>query len=93
MSIQKRTVFFDNTDGIVRFWDWALVTTTLGTMAEPFVANGRHLLQADFAQFDPTDEISRIDDMRAASIDASLLVLSGGDRALNGGSQLPRDGR
>lgn len=93
MSILKRTVLYDNTDGIVRFWDWALVTTTLGTMAEPFVANARHLLQQDFAQFDPTDEIARIDDMRESSIDISLLALSGGDGVLNGGAQLPRDGR
>ena len=42
MSIQKRSVFFDNTGGIVRFWDWSIVTTTLGTMVEPFLPNDRH---------------------------------------------------
>lgn len=93
MSIQKRTVFYDNTGGVARFWDWALVTTTLGTMAEPFLPNARHQQHADFGQFDPTDEIARIDDIRSSSIDTSLLMLSGGDHALNGGAQLPRDGR
>ena len=93
MSIQRRAVFYDNTNGIVRFWDWALVTTTLGTMAEPFLPNARHSPDADFGQFDPTDEIARIDDIRASSIDTSLLTLSGGEHQLHGGAQLPRDGR
>jgi hypothetical protein len=93
MSIQKRTVFYDDTNGIKRFWDWALTTTTLGVMAEPFQANARMLVGADIAHFDPTDEISRIDDLQSASIDASLLILSGGDHQLHGGTQLSRDGR
>ena len=92
MSIQKRSVFFDDTGGIVRFWDWALTTTTLGTMAEPFLPNDRHL-PGKFSQFDPTDEIARIDEMRASSIDKQLLTLSGGQHQLHGGPQLPRDGR
>lgn len=93
MSIQKRTVFFDDTGGFVRFWDWALVTTTLGTMAEPFLPNGRHLVGADFGQFDPTDLVSRIDEIKVSSVDTQLLTLSGGAHQLHGGSLLPRDGR
>ena len=92
MSIQKRSVFFDDTGGYVRFWDWSLCTTTLGTMAEPFMPNDRHL-PGKFGQFDPTDEISRIDELRAASVDKQLLTLSGGLHQLNGGYQLPREGR
>jgi len=90
MSIQKRTVFFDDTGGVARFWDWSLTTTTLGTMAEPFMPNARHQFGA-FTEFDPADEISRIDEIRASTVDKQLLVLSGGDRPLNGGYQLPRD--
>jgi hypothetical protein len=92
MSIKKREVFYDNTGGYVRFWDWALVTTTLGVMAEPFLPNDRHQF-GPFDQFDPTDEIARIDDIRASSIDTQLQALSGGVHAINGGAQLPRDGR
>lgn len=92
MSIQKREVFYDNTGGYVRFWDWAIATTTLGSMAEPFLPNDRHL-PGKFSEFDPTDEISRIDDMRASSVDKQLLTLSGGQHQLHGGSLLPRVGR
>ena len=92
MSIQRRTVFYDNTNSIIRFWDWALVTTTLGTMAEPFLPNDRHQF-GPFDQFDPTDEVARVDDIRSASVDKQLLLLSGGTHQLHGGYQLPRDGR
>ena len=92
MSIQKRSMFYDDTGGYVLFWDWALVTTTLGTMAEPFLPNDRHQF-GPFDNFDPTDEIARIDDLRASSIDKQLLTLSGGQHQLHGGPQLPRDGR
>jgi len=93
MSIQKRTVFYDNTGGIARFWDWALVTTTLGTMAEPFQPNARYAAQTEFGQFDPTDMIARIDDIQISSVDTQLQTLSGGVHALNGGALNPRDGR
>lgn len=92
MSILRREVFFDNTGGYVRFWDWSLVTTTLGTMAEPFLPNDRHL-PGKFSQFDPTDEIARIDDIRASSVDTQPHTLSGGVHPLNGGTLNPRDGR
>ena len=93
MSIQKRTVYFDNTGGYARFWDWAVVTTTLGAMAEPFSPNVRHQSHQDFEAFDPEDEINRVDEIRSASVDKRDLILSGGDRPLNGGYQLPRTGR
>jgi hypothetical protein len=90
MSIQRRSIFYDNTGGIVRMWDWALVTTTLGTMAEPFSPNARHTIGNEFPEFDPADEINRIDEIRATPIDVSLLVLSGGETQIHGGAQLPR---
>lgn len=94
MSIQKRTVFYDNTDGIARFWDWAQVTTTLGKMSEPFLPNNRHDLNHDFEQYDPTDEIVRIDEVRALPHDQNQVILSGDpDGAhLMGGHCLPRNG-
>lgn len=90
MSIQKREVFFDDTGGIARFWDWALVTTTLGTMAEPFSPNDRTKIDG-VSEFDPTDMMARIDGIRASSVDKQLYVLSGGEHALIGGPLNPRN--
>ena len=93
MSILKRTVFYDNTGGVVRFWDWAEVLTTIGTMVEPFRVDARRSTQTATIQFDPTDEMCRIDEIRALDIDRSKLYLSGGEYALHNGCQIPRDGR
>lgn len=90
MSILKREVFYDNTGGIARFWDWAITTTTLGTMAEPFLPNDRLMING-VSEFDPTDMMNRIDDIRASSIDTQAQVLSGGTHALNGGPLNPRN--
>jgi hypothetical protein len=90
MSILKREIFYDRTNGINRFWDWALTTTTQGVMAEPFLPNDRFRIDG-VSEFDPTDMMNRIDDIRASSIDKQLQVLSGGDHALNGGSLHPRN--
>jgi hypothetical protein len=92
MSILKRSVFYDNTGGIARFWDWAVVTTTLGAMVEPFSPNVRHSPGNSVLDFDPTDEIARIDSIRAAPRDKSKLMLSGGEHVLNGGDIHPRTG-
>lgn len=93
MSITNRTVYYDVTDGIKRFWDWASVTTTIGSMVEPFVVNARVSKETPIIEFDPTDEIARIDEIKGRTIDKSLLVLSGGDYQLHGGYMMPRDGR
>lgn len=93
MSILKREVYFDNTGGYVRFFDWAIVTTTLGSMVEPFLPNSR-TNRGNFIDFDPTDEIARIDSMEAASSDKQQLLLSGGGpHHINGGVMMPRVGR
>lgn len=93
MSILNRTVFADVKGGIFMFWDWAKVTTTLGTMAEPFVPGSRWDVNQDFEEFDPDDEINRIDELRIASLDKEQLILSGGDQHLMGGATVPRSKR
>lgn len=92
MSISRRTVFYDNTNGVKRFWDWALVLTDIGTMVEPFMVNNR-FYNGPSGEFDPTDEICRIDEIRSIPIDKQQLALSGGDHHLHGGVCIPRDGR
>jgi len=92
MSIVKRSVYFDTTDGIVRFLDWALTQTTIGVMAEPFSVDNRHNF-ANFQDFDPTDEVHRIDSLHAVDACRINQLLSGGDHALNGGVLNPRVGK
>lgn len=93
MSILNRTVFYDTSRGISMFWDWALVTTTLGVMAEPFVAGAKHVANTPLVDFEPEDEINRIDILRAMPLDKEQLVLSGGDDHLHGGATVTRIGR
>jgi hypothetical protein len=92
MSIVKRTVLFDRTTDVIRFNDWAYVDTTIGPMGEPFHPNARVSTGTPITDFDPTDEISRIDEMRALPVDASFSYFSGGLQAI-GGYQMPRDGK
>jgi len=92
MSIQKRTVFYDTTGSLVRFLDWAIVSTTLGSMAEPFIVNGRRTLGQSIENHDFTDEINRVDEIRQMDVHKSLLQLSGGVHQLNGGTLSPRVG-
>jgi hypothetical protein len=92
-TVLKRTVFYDNTKNVVRFWDWALVTTTIGTMVEPFNVNMRWIPGAQQQNFDPEDEATRIDEMVCASIDKQQLILSGGNSYLHGGYVQPHVGR
>ncbi len=92
MSILKREVLYDYTGGIARFLDMAVCTTTLGTMSEPFSPNNRFNF-GNFQDFDPTDEINRVDCIRAINGDKAMLELSGGAHQLIGGVMNPKVGR
>jgi hypothetical protein len=92
MSIVRRTVLFDGTTDVVRFLDWAYVDTTIGPMGEPFLPNARTSTSTPISDFDPTDEIARIDEIRSLPVDASFGYFSGGGQAI-GGYQMPRDGK
>jgi len=103
MSILRRTVYYDNSRGIAMFWDWAKVTTTLGVMAEPFIVGAKftancnalvHFPANKENNFDPDDEINRIDEIRAMPLDQEQLILSSSAvDHLHGGATSPRDGR
>lgn len=92
MSIVKRTVLFDKTTDVFRFLDWAYVDTTIGPMGEPFLPNARTSTSTPISDFDPTDEISRIDELRAVPVDALMGYFSSGLQAI-GGYTMPRDGK
>jgi len=103
MSILRRTVYYDISRGKAMFWDWAKVTTTLGVMAEPFIVGAKftantnalvHNPTTEENNFDPDDEINRIDEIRALPIDKEQLILSSSAvDHLMGGTTSPRDGR
>ena len=92
MSITHRTVFFDDSTGVVRWSDWAMVNTTLGTMVQGFNINQRKAPNVQLRDFDPTDEIARIDSIKRISMHREKLILSGGSQVLHGGIMQPRDG-
>jgi len=90
MSILNRTVYHDDSRGRAMFWDWAVVTTTLGTMVEPFIAGAKFTVNTPTVDFDPDDEINRIDTIRSMPLDKEQLILSGGDGHLHGGPTVTR---
>ena len=97
-DVQKRTVFYDNSDGYVRFYDWAIVDVTgFGVMAEPFnvfpFGIGRPHA-TDRPNVDSTDPCRMITSMQQASMDKHLIMTSFGNTAvIHGGIQYPRTGR
>ena len=92
MSILQRACFYDDTRGFITFWDWAKVTTTLGAMVEPFTPGLKFAKDVDKADFDPEDEIARIDSIRIMDLNREQTILSGGGH-LHGGEQFSTDGR
>ncbi len=93
MSILNRTVYYDTSRGISMFWDWATVTTTLGAMVEPFIVGQKFASNLPTVDFDPDDEIARIDIIRSMPLHKEQLVLSGGNGHLHGGATVTRTGR
>lgn len=94
-EVLKRTVFYETVNGNVRFQDWALATTSIGTMAEPFNVNNRHVVNTNTPDFDYTDSTNRVDEMREIDSNKLLSILSGGNGggSIHGGNLLPRLGR
>jgi hypothetical protein len=91
-DIKVRTVFVDDSDGIVRFHDWALVVTDLGEMLEPFspLARFERNTLAGLSDWDWTEPMCRIDRIQRFSLDRGLQIL--GD-TMTGGTLMPRAGR
>lgn len=70
--------------------DWAVVTTPLGSMAEPFCMFERHGGGTDIPNTDWTDEMRRVDKIELVDLDKMNTFL--GDN-VHGGMMLPRSGR
>ncbi len=92
MSILKREVLYSVKGGQVKFLDWAITKTTLGTCAEPFQINSRVGTSDDSrADFDPSDIMVKVDRLHQVGdeIEAKT-ALSGGGTQLHGGNLQPR---
>jgi hypothetical protein len=97
-GIKKRRIFVDvhskNGDNFHKFWDWAMVVTEIGSMAEPFQVGQKYPICTTLAQdYDPEDEMVRVDEIEFSEPDHSLLGGSGTEEPLVGGVLMTRDGR
>ena len=80
MSILKRSVLYIKPDKKqYRFPGWAIVTTTLGAMLEPFDISSHHSPSQGWIDFDPSDEITRIDDLQNIDNGKQILLTSFGE--------------
>ena len=87
--IKRRAVLYINDGGIIQFPGWALTTTTLGTMAEPFqIDNRRAAGSNDYPDFDPSDPAVRIDELRNISQGKEKFIM--GDERVTGGNMSPK---
>jgi hypothetical protein len=62
-GIQKRTVYYVIWNKMIRFFDWAHCITSVGVMAEPFMANQRTQSGCAPDDFNFEDDCTRIDEM------------------------------
>ena len=86
-SILTRTLFMDTRNDVVRFLDFGLVGTTLGTMVEPRSILGfMRDTKAGFTDFDPTDECAKITKIDSAEQRQKRTLFNG----LQGGEQRPQ---
>ena len=97
-GISKRTIFVDvhskNGDAFHKFWDWARVLTGLGNMAEPFQVGMKYPHCTCLStEYDPEDEMVRVDDIEYHESEPRLLCGAGEEMALHGGVLMTRVGR
>ena len=93
-TVFQRVVFVERTkDGFLRFADWALTTTSLGTMAEPFTPQTFIHPGDKGIAFDATDDLALISEIQQVNSDLIPTMLSGGGPVYHGGNLMPRTGR
>jgi len=92
MSIQKRSVLYTKPKGKqYRFIGWAIVTTTLGAMLEPFDIAEHGNPSQNWVDFDPSDPITRIDELRNVDTGKEGKITSFGETMeVMGGDRYPR---
>jgi len=94
-EILKRTIFIDDSDGYVRFHDWAVVITEMGAMFEPFQHAGvKHSggCKQGLQNYNAKDAMCRIDRIERLPMGMGYRLIAG-DGIVTGGTQMPRSGR
>ena len=90
-GILRRTVFYDDSDGYVRPFEFNLVMTSVGPCLEPnFAILPRTTVRDAPASFDASDEMSRVHEIKPFSLDKQLLIM--GEQTI-GGVLMPKVGR
>ena len=89
-DIARRTIFYDEEEGVVRWHDWALVVHPLGMFLEPFQEITKKARDADYRNYDASEPMCRIDEMKRHSLDKGLLIYG---EQVTGGVLTPRSGR
>ena len=97
MGILNRTIYYDDSDGYIRWMDWATVTTTIGAAVEPFLVQriGVGADPGDLANYEFDDQIARVDSIERIDSHKFARILSGGidNPPVQGGNCLPRVGK
>jgi hypothetical protein len=93
-TVFQRAVFVEvDKSGFFRFTGWAMTTTSLGAMAEPFFPRQAIGPEERGVTFDAADDVSLISDILQVNADLVPTLLSGGGAVWAGGVQMPRVGR
>jgi hypothetical protein len=89
-DILKRTCFIDDSiDSCLRPHEWALVQHALGPMMEPFFIFNRHAVNTPVIEWDATEPMCMITEIKSLSKFAQKQIL--GD-TVHGGCLMPRTG-
>ena len=90
-SILTRTIYFDNRNDRIRFFDWNIVGTTLGTMVEPRAIMGiERNTKAGFDNYNHNDECCKVTNMQCMDRRNKFAFLGAG-QVLHGGEQFPQN--
>lgn len=91
MSILNRQVMYSVKGGQVKFLDWAVTSTTIGSCVEPFIMNDRSVPGDSTPDYDPSDMMVKVDGFLAADDDDHVKrLLAGGSEQIHGGNLQPR---
>lgn len=85
-SVLRRVLYMDGSKNSVRFYDFALVQTTLGAMVEPVTWNRL----SPTLQHDPLDDLTRIDALEGIDLLREMNTKLGAGEVIHGGCQGPR---
>ena len=101
-GILKRRIFLcdrpedlgkKNGHTVVRFTDFAIVTTGIGSMVEPFLINDIHGLNGTMpSEYDPTDMMRRIDAIGSGTPSGDSNLVRDGETVLHSTNHWLRTG-